>query len=386
MASQTPSSSSSSGSSRHDSRESPVPSGSAQTSNIVAQLLSQIGPVMQIDQMVPAFYGEKDKDALTVVGWCIRIDAMKTSLSWNDEQTFYNATLGLLGIAQRVVAYWDILDKTNYARTWTYLKKAMIEHWGARSYMDAVFSIRKMTDPFDDLDAYTSEVMEAFWIVRETLPRTDAPMIVANRGNYTDAQVNTMLNTAYDNVIDQFCMAFFVNYLHPDLRSKVMEKNFATIKDCITVAAECQRFLRNKNRPVGAPPKTRGLAADKDLQNPQRDDAVINKAQRHFNKSNNPGGPNKSNKGKGKSSQSSNNQSGNPLPRKKCNYCGKFGHGAIDCYSRKNDNAPCYNGKGEPYFPKGETFGGQQGSTHSGSFKLAAPLPTAKPKDFPQWV
>lgn len=59
--------------------------------------------------------------------------------------------------------------------------------------------------------------METFRVVRETLPQPNQQMVVADGGDYTNLQVNTMLKAAHDNVIDQICMAFLVNVLPPNL-------------------------------------------------------------------------------------------------------------------------------------------------------------------------
>ena len=46
----------------------------------LALVLAQHALAMQIYQeKVPVFRGKKDKDTLTVIGWCYRIKAMKTS-------------------------------------------------------------------------------------------------------------------------------------------------------------------------------------------------------------------------------------------------------------------------------------------------------------------
>ena len=72
--------------------------------NNAAQILTQHGLVRQIDQKkVPVFHGEKDKDTLTMIAWCARMDTMKTSLNWSNEATFCNMTAALFGNAQRVV-------------------------------------------------------------------------------------------------------------------------------------------------------------------------------------------------------------------------------------------------------------------------------------------
>ena len=84
----------------------------------------------------------------------------------------------------RVINNWAILNQDGHQNTWTYLKKAMIRHCGhmkdSRSYIGALFGIRLRTSNFDSLDAFTSDVIAVFRVVRETLPQPDDPTVIAN--------------------------------------------------------------------------------------------------------------------------------------------------------------------------------------------------------------
>ena len=103
----------------------------------------------------------------------------------------------------------------------------MLAHWGdvkdSRSYINAMFSIRPGSNNLDNLDWLTADVMEAFQVVSNTLTQPDTQMVVADREHYTMAMVNTMLKATHKNVVDQVTMAFMVNFLPPNLRTKVME-------------------------------------------------------------------------------------------------------------------------------------------------------------------
>ena len=173
---------------------------------------------------------------------------------------------------------------------------------------------------------------------------------MANGGAYTDAQVNAMLKAAHKNIIDQICMAFLVDFLPPDLRSKILEKKPAMMRDCTEAAADHQRIILDINCPLGSNPKPQILAVDEDDSN--WEDTIINAVQKHFNKRGNQTQSNGANKGKGKGkgNLSGQNQSGNPPPCKKCTYCKKFGHGPETCYARQANIAPCYNTKGELFY------------------------------------
>ena len=49
------------------------------------------GPVMLFNQKKnPVFHVEKDKDTLTLIGWCNCLDGMKDAMDWSDESTYAN--------------------------------------------------------------------------------------------------------------------------------------------------------------------------------------------------------------------------------------------------------------------------------------------------------
>ena len=90
----------------------PLPGTSGGGFPIAPVAIAAQNPVMQINQKkVPVFHAEPDKDSLTVIHWCARIDGMKDAMGWSDEVTYANASAALFGIAQRTTANWAILYK-----------------------------------------------------------------------------------------------------------------------------------------------------------------------------------------------------------------------------------------------------------------------------------
>ena len=132
------------------------------------------GPVMQLDQKeILVFHGEKDKDTITVIAWCHRIDGMKDALGWSDAATYANAMAALFECAQRTADNWIVLYPADLAKTWTYLKKKMLSHYGnmidSRSFIDAMFSIRPRVDNNCHINSFTSDCIQDFAVVRETI-------------------------------------------------------------------------------------------------------------------------------------------------------------------------------------------------------------------------
>ena len=91
-------------------------------------------------------------------------------------------------------------------------------------------------------------------------------------------------------------------------------------------------------------------------------DQLINAMQRRMNSGNNQSGGNKTQGGnkKNNNQKKKGGKSTRASGPKKCLYCNKTNHGIIDCYKRKDDKAPCYNAKGEPFYPEEKTGPTQQ--------------------------
>ena len=76
--------------------------------------------------------------------------------------------------------------------------------------------------------------------------------MVADGRDYTNVMVNTGYQLVHVNVLDHICMTFLVNFLLPEPRNKVMEKKPTTMAESVEIAAEAQRLLKDKNKPLGS--------------------------------------------------------------------------------------------------------------------------------------
>ena len=126
------------------------------------------------------------------------------------------------------------------------------------------------------------------------------------------------------------------------------EKNPTTMAQSAEYAAKAQRFLRDQTCPLGnSVPKPPVLAIQEDDDAEGFDTLVLSAVDRAFKKRNfNP-----SNQSQGHASAAN---GGKPKSQKQCTYCQKTGHGQDDYYARKNNKAPCFNSKGDPYFLKSD--------------------------------
>ena len=166
-------------------------------------------------------------------------------------------------------------------------KKKMITHFGnmqsSRSFIDAMFGIRQITDTFDNLDKFNADVIDAFKVVREMLPQPDAPPA----GNYTAEQCHAGYKQVHENVLNQICMAFMTQLLLPEIRTQVLEKNPTSMAQSSEFAAEAQRLIRDKTRPLGASGmKPRVLAIQEDVDADSLDALVLNAVDLAFKKRN----------------------------------------------------------------------------------------------------
>ena len=150
------------------------------------------------------------------------------------------------------------------------------------------------------------------------------------------------------NVLNKICMAFMTQLLPPEMRAKILEKNPTTMAQSAKYGVEAQRLIRDKSRLIGTTTaKPWVLAIQENLDADDLDALVLNVVDCAFKKRNfNPGSRNQ-----GRLAASNGTK---PKSQKQCTYCRKTGHGQDDCYACKNDKAPCFNSKGDPYYPKSD--------------------------------
>ena len=305
--------------------------------------------IVQIDQKkVPVFLGELGKDSLTVREWIRRVEAMKGSFGWSELEAFNNAHAALFGAAATIM---QSLEKRSvspdYEQTWTWFKKQMLMQFGgmrtSRAIVDILQALKPNTDVTKDAVHVAAIIEGEFTRIGELIDKPDVGQPVA--GHFTPAEAQTLCEKAAARVLEQFTTAFMINYQAPPIRSKMLEREPATMAECFKVAGEAYRIVNDERRPLGQA-GTRVHQLD-ELPDEELEQALmaIQKRRGTYNPGNNAG---KKNYNSGKKS----NQSGGSGKGKlKCLHCQKNGHGIVDCFQRIRNQEPCYNQKGEPYFP-----------------------------------
>ena len=318
--------------------------------------------LVQFDQKkAPAFFNDPRRDPISIREWIKRIDHMKTAQGWDEAQTYSNAKNSLFGAAAHIMdTQCDARLNEDFTETWAWLKKALKKNFDncatSRAYVDLIFAIKPQTTLEVDLSATSSKMYNDFKTIREIIPDTvvgPAPGV----GGYTQAQAQKLVDDEKLRVVDAFAYAFIVNMLPSEMRTKILDKKPESIAQALEHIHETQQRLKDEKRPVTAS----GLPGPKlnAVQNLEKPDDSMERLcnmvmQRMGNFKNNNNQNNRKNNNNKKKSGGNQNPNSNNLP-KKCNYCQKKGHGTIECFKRKEDKAPCYNAKGEAFYPEGES-------------------------------
>ena len=324
---------------------------------------SASAPIIQFDhKKTPCFYGNS-KDTLTPVEWVARIDQMKTTQDWTDEQTFANAKGALFDVPAKWASFLK-QSTADYAENWTFLKKAFLKRYGPsrddRSYIDALFLLKPRTDFKEDLDDFFADIFQTFQVMEETVPQ---PTIVVG-GPFTANDYNRACKEAWQSVMEHLKVAFMLNLMVPEIRKKIQDKNPANVKDVVKLAYKAQLDLINEKKPLGArineivpaPSQPSGLADidESDIKavvswyrsNRGRGGAQQGRGTKRGGQQSRGGQSNQGGRG------GQNSQGSNPNKGLHCTYCNKMNHHQEICYRRQKDNMPCYTTKGQPYWPK----------------------------------
>ena len=84
------------------------------------------------------------------------------------------------------------------------------------------------------------------------------------------------------NVVDQFTMAFLINFLPPNLRTKVLESNPTTMKQCVYNAHEIQRMIWDKTRVGSTTQKAKVFAVEEEAPASDLEELLVNLMKKHW--------------------------------------------------------------------------------------------------------
>jgi hypothetical protein len=279
---------------------------------------------------------------------------MKTAFTWTEQATYENVWAALFGYAATVMLTQckkSVHD--DFVNTWTWLKKRMLAIFGntddSRAMIDILQSIKPKTNIHENMLKYVSEINQEFDKIASVLDKPEVPIPAA--GHYTREETQDYCDKAVARVVEQFNVGFMVNMLPPALRTKVIEKNPRTVTDTLKLVQECQKLILDEKHPTGVDRQTPsvhqvdslGISTLPEIENLIQAVQAIQKRQGQ----NATGGS----KGNNRGSRGNNRNSNVDRSTLKCLHCNRTGHGMVECFKRIEDELPCYNQKGEPYFP-----------------------------------
>lgn len=326
-----------------------------------------MGPIVQFDQKkVPVYHGEPGKDTITVREWIRRMEGLRTTMDWTEEQTFENAQASLFGSALQIMLSQS--KKTindDYTRTWTWMKKKMLQLFGGlagdsgRAIVDILASLKPLSNMQESMLKEASRIDQEFDKLAEILDQPNVP----DGGPFTRAECQRFCEAAVARTVEQICMGFVANLMPAPLRAKVLDKGPRTMGETLKYVNECQKALWDEHRPVGN--DTRRVQPVDLISTPelasvagQLYEQMVNVVRNNMEvkKPNNPtptGTNNGNRRGRGGRNNGGNNRNNAPVDKSqlKCSHCQGKGHGVLDCFKRIDAHEPCYNNRGEPYFP-----------------------------------
>jgi len=357
---------------------------------------------MQLDQKkVPIFHAEPDKDILNVREWAKRIEAMKSSQNWNEKATYDNATQSLFGDAALYMAsQCDVDVNEDFEETWKWLKKKMLQVYGGmktnRAYVDILMGLKARSNPSDrTLGPFLAHIHQEFKKITDTMDRITIP-----DGNHDAATVRNYCLQAQKRTMEQMTMAFMINLLPAVLRTKVLEKEPDTIGEVFKTFEQIQEHYLNESRPVTQTnkPLVHMLDTEEYMEDPELV-AAVQRLQKKWGQGNQTA---QSNNTRNKKKSGNQNKSDGNKADKKCTHCNKTGHGVVECFKRIREGAPCFNTKGDPFYPTSDKTSphapkvNTNGPPMEKSHNQAAPTKDSpkdsgkegglEKKDFPAWV
>ena len=336
---------------------------------------------------IPIFYGQPDKDTITLAYYVSRIDPGVSALTWTQANAYVAFQNSLKGAAADWLNYFSTLNR-QIAKEWNTIKPHFRKAFGDKTdpmvFANSMFNI-KLTGNVYTYAATITDIMNLH------IEKYLASAIAFPAGHtYSAAQqleIKSFLDAGFHEVHDDLIKEFFLGGLPQETKIKVANKpNMDTVGQIIdflvneqNIAEKKKNGLLSELKPT-TPPASAGtihaVTTEPPTFTPEEALAAIQfqnsfrgqsrgrgnrggtrgrggppRGQHSF-----PGaaGPNPSQRGGAQGApQRGGNTGGGAIQKDAfCIYCHKKFHKQEECRSRIRDNAPCYSPSGTAYFPK----------------------------------
>ena len=334
---------------------------------------------------LPAFNGD-GTDALTPEQWIARIEKVRVTTGWTDEQTMSFMYTSLRGVA---LTWYEGLSRNGIADTYAAFRPAFLACFAPmQTARSAVVTLHDVKQGATELVvAFHSRVLKVLNDLEAILPpasRTPAtrvypaailavPQFVALADNVKDAHLATMVNLGVTIAVNHIGIQMFVAGLKSSIRDKMMENMPNDLYGALQRALDLEK--------IHCPPSSRISSSVNEISNDMDEsevDGEIEAIQRRL-----AGLQNRRSQFR---SQGQNQKSrGKPSGNKKtiiCRCCEKIGHMQEACYTRINKRLPCVDQNGvplrvQPPFP--DTPPRKRGGVSEVDSQQAVPQPAGAP-------
>ena len=303
---------------------------------------------------LPAFNGD-GTDALTPEQWISRIEKVRVTTGWTDDQTMSFMYTSLRGVA---LTWYEGLSRNGIADTYAAFRPAFLNCFApmqtARSAVVTLHDVKQ--GPTELVVAFHSRVLKVLNDLEAILPaasrapatRVYPPAIlavnqfVALANDVKDGHLETMVNLGVTIAVNHIGIQMFVAGLRSSIRDKMMENMPTELYAALQRALDLEKIHCPPSRLLSSAAvheidnEAEASEMDGEIEAIQRRLAGLQNRRSQFRPQN-----------QGQGSKAKGKFAGN----KKliiCRCCEKTGHMQDACYTRINKRLPCVDQNGKP--------------------------------------
>ncbi len=341
---------------------------------------------------LPFFYGETDKDTVSLKHYISRVDQGVATLTWTQAQAFVYFKNSLKGAASD----WldgQISDNRNRALQWDLFKPAFRTAFGDTAD-EIVFASEigniKLTQFDGNLFKYYAAITRMINLHQEPLLAANLRQLPDNHG--LNAANLLLLREIHKDAVfmchDLMKKEFFISGLSKAQQDRIANKPHLVTASDIMMHLKRNADLDRKRQPTQMaqpPPPTPAPAAPlgpvyaAQYHDEQQQAAAFQQTRQQSNRGQQRG---RGQRGRGAAVQprqttgpmgpsgSTNGGAGQQQQSAKpffCIFCRKPNHNQDDCRQRIAENAPCLSKNGVPYFPRNQNPIDEEDMTQNGS-------------------